>query len=201
MKKFMVIGASGLLGSHLTRLLKTNAEVLEVSRNGAGLSADISNPESLRRLFAESGPVDGIACVAGMVRFVPWAQATDLDWAHGIANKLMGQVNVVRLGAGTVRDGGAITQITGALAQHPIKGSSIVTTVNSAVEGAVRAAAIEHGDRLRVNAVSPGWVAETMQAMGMDVSLGLPAADVAEHIKQQLETGSSGSVMVAVKHS
>jgi NAD(P)-dependent dehydrogenase (short-subunit alcohol dehydrogenase family) len=199
MKKIMVIGASGLLGSNLVRLLKVHSEVMEVSFTGSGLTTDIADSQSLKRLFNTVGPVDGIACVAGMVHFVPWAQATDLDWSHGLANKLMGQINIVRLGAALVRDGGAITLTTGVLAQHPMPGSCIVTTVNCAIEGVVRAAALELGSRIRINAVSPGWVAETMQAMGNDATQGLPAADVARHILQQLEFGATGSVLVAAR--
>jgi NAD(P)-dependent dehydrogenase (short-subunit alcohol dehydrogenase family) len=150
-------------------------------------------------LFERVGPVDGIACVAGMVRFVPLVQASDEDWAHGLANKLMGQVNIARFGASFVRDGGAITLTTGVLAQYPMPGGTIVTTVNAAVEGFVRAAAVELGPRVRINAVSPGWVTETLQAMGMDQSPGLPAAAVAEQYVRQLENGQSGSVLVAAK--
>ena len=202
MKKIMVIGATGLLGSHLVQLLKAQTpttEVVEVSLNGAGLKADIADAQSLRRLFAEVGPLDGIACTAGMVRFVPWAQASDDDWTYGLANKLMGQVNVLRLGAASIREGGAITLTTGVLAQYPIPGGAIVTTVNAAVEAAVRAAAVELGAGMRINAVSPGWVAETMQAMGMNPAAGLPATDVAQRLLDQLMSGASGSVLVAAR--
>lgn len=41
----------------------------------------------------------------------------------------------------------------------------MITTVNGAVEAFVRAAGVEPLS-VRVNAVSPGWVAETLQAMG-----------------------------------
>jgi len=200
MKKILVIGASGLLGSHLVKALQGKAEVIEASRKHSTVAVDIADPASLRRLFERVGPVDGIACVAGMVRFVPLVQASDEDWAHGLANKLMGQVNIARFGASFVRDGGAITLTTGVLAQYPMPGGTIVTTVNAAVEGFVRATAVELGLRVRINAVSPGWVTETLQAMGMDPSPGLPAAAVAELYVRQLENGQSGSVLVAAKH-
>jgi NAD(P)-dependent dehydrogenase (short-subunit alcohol dehydrogenase family) len=98
-----------------------------------------------------------------------------------------------------VRPGGAITLTTGVLAQYPMAGSSIVTTVNAAIEGFVRAAGVELGDRLRVNAVSPGWISETMQSMGMDPAPGLPAADVAQRFVTQVNTGAAGSVLVAAR--
>ena len=107
----------------------------------------------------------------------------------------MGQVNVVRLGAPSVRDGGAITLTTGVLAQHPMPGGAIATTANAAVEGFVRAAALELGTRIRVNVVSPGWITETLQAMGLDPTPGVPAAEAALSYIKAIESGASGSVM------
>ena len=199
MTRVLVIGSSGLLGSHLVKALQGKADVVEASFSRAPLHVDIADPASLRRLFAQVGTVDAIACAAGMARFVPWASATDDDWAHGVANKLMGQVNVARLGAPHVRDGGAITLTTGVLAQHPIPGGAIFTTANAAVEGFARAAAVEIGSRVRVNVVSPGWITETLVAMGMDPAPGLPASEAAEYYIRQLESGAAGSVMAAAK--
>ncbi len=197
MKRVLVIGSTGLLGAEVVKALRGRAEVVEASSTRAPLKVDIAAAASLRRLFEKVGPVDGIVCTAGMARFLPWAQATDEDWAHGVANKLMGQVNVVRLGAPSVRDGGAITLTTGVLAQQPMPGGAIYSTVNAAVEGFVRAAALELGARVRVNAVSPGWITETLRALGMDESIGLPAARAALSFVRQLESGASGSVLVA----
>jgi NAD(P)-dependent dehydrogenase (short-subunit alcohol dehydrogenase family) len=104
-------------------------------------------------------------------------------------------VNVVRLGAPSVRDGGAITLTTGVLAQHPMPGGAIATTANAAVEGFVRAAALELGTRIRVNVVSPGWVTETLTALGMDPAPGVPAAEVALAYIRAMESGASGSVL------
>lgn len=195
MKRILVIGSSGLLGSHLVKALQGRGEVVEASLGRAPHKVDIADPTSLRRLFEAVGPVDAIACLAGMARFVPWAQASDDDWAHGVANKLLGQVNVVRLGAPFVRDGGAITLTTGVLAQHPMPGGAIFTTANAAVEGFVRAAALELGSRIRVNVVSPGWITETLVALGMDPAPGVPAAEAALAYVRAMEGGASGSVL------
>jgi NAD(P)-dependent dehydrogenase (short-subunit alcohol dehydrogenase family) len=111
----------------------------------------------------------------------------------------MGQVNVVRYGAKSVRPGGAITLTTGLAAQFPAPGSAIITTVNAAVEAFVRAAAAEPSLVVRINAVSPGWVSETLQAMGRNPSDGIPAAEVAKVVVRQLREGPTGSVAPAAK--
>jgi len=199
MRKVLVVGATGLLGGAIVRALAGRAEVILAARTGVPQTVDITDRASLESLFARVGAVDDIVCTAGMVRFVPWANVTDEDWTQGLAHKLMGQVNLVRVGAPFVRDGGSITLTSGVLAQRPMPGSSIVSTVNAAVEGFVRAAAIEIGRGVRVNAVSPGWVAETMQRMGMDPSPGIPAAEVAERFVRLIESEINGCVIIAAK--
>jgi NAD(P)-dependent dehydrogenase (short-subunit alcohol dehydrogenase family) len=196
MAKYLVIGGAGLIGSKVLVALGAD-KCVSASRN-AGERVDISDPQSLTALFDRVGEVDGIVCTGGAARFKPWDQATDDDWAFCLANKLMGQVNVVRHGARYVRSGGAITLTSGVLAQHPMPGGAMITTVNAAVEAFVLAAAVEPLS-VRVNAVSPGWVAETLQAMGRDPAAGIPAADVAQVFLRQLREGASGSVVVAAR--
>ena len=60
-------------------------------------------------------------------------------------------------------------------------------------------AAAEPAITERVNAVSPGWVAETLQAMGRDTAGEIPARDVAQVFVRQLREGASGSVVPAAK--
>ncbi len=196
MGKVLVIGAAGLLGSHVVAALGEN-RCIRASRSSPE-RVDISDPKSLAALFDRVGTVDGIVCTGGAARFKPWDQSTDEDWAFCLANKLMGQVNVVRLGARSVAAGGAITLTSGVLAQQPMPGGAMITTVNAAVEAFVHAAAVEPIP-VRVNAVSPGWVAETLKAMGRDPTGGIPAAEVAQAFVRQLNEGPSGSVALAAR--
>ncbi|RQW23335.1 short chain dehydrogenase [Rhodobacteraceae bacterium CH30] len=197
MQRILIIGASGLLGREICRQLPGQVELIEAGLSKAPYQVDISDAASLSALLDNLGRVDGMVCVAGMARFKPWAELDADDWAYTLANKLMGQVNLVRLGTAHLNDGGAITLTSGLLAQYPIPGSAAVSTVNAAIEAFVRAAALELGPRVRVNAVSPGWIAETLISMGLDPSPGLSAAEVARVYIGQLNNGASGSVAVA----
>jgi NAD(P)-dependent dehydrogenase (short-subunit alcohol dehydrogenase family) len=107
----------------------------------------------------------------------------------------MGQINVVRYGTESVRDGGSFTITSGVLAQHPTPGSVAVTLVNSGVEAFARAAALELPRGLRVNVVSPPWVSETLRAMGRDPSGGLPADAVARSYVASVEGRETGKVI------
>ncbi|MCO7189294.1 MULTISPECIES: short chain dehydrogenase [unclassified Pseudoalteromonas] len=198
MKKVLVLGASGLLGQSIVNKLAGAAEVIGASMSDAEYPVDISNPESLQALLAKVGKVDAIICTAGVVNFVPWQQATDADWKFGISNKMMGQINLLRFGTQYVNEGGVIVVTTGILAQNPIPGSSVVSAVNAAVESVVHAASLEV-EGVRFNAVSPGWVKETMEAMGMDATPGLPATEVAQVYVDLIEHSTSGEIHLAVK--
>ena len=92
--------------------------------------------------------------------------------------QLMGQVNLVRFRLEHIGDRGSFTLTTGILARSPTPGSAAISLVNAGIEGFVRAAALEAPRGIRVNAVSPRWVSETLKALKMYPSQGLPAAVV-----------------------
>jgi NAD(P)-dependent dehydrogenase (short-subunit alcohol dehydrogenase family) len=195
--KILVIGAAGLIGAGVVEALGEE-HCVRASRN-SGERVDISDPKSLAALFERVGDVDGIICTGGAARFKPWDQLSDEDWTFSLANKLMGQVNVVRYGLKSVRPGGAITLTSGTASQDPSPGSAIISTVNSAVDGFARAVAAEPSISVRVNVVSPGWVSETLQAIGRNPAEGIPAAEVAKIIVRQFREGATGSVVLAAK--
>jgi NAD(P)-dependent dehydrogenase (short-subunit alcohol dehydrogenase family) len=195
--KILVIGAAGLIGKGVVKTLG-ESECIRASRS-SDERVDISDPKSLAALFERVGELDGIICTGGAARFKPWAELTDEDWTFSLANKLLGQVNVVRYGLKSVRSGGAITLTTGLASQYPAPGSAIITTVNSAVDAFVRAIAAEPSISVRVNVVSPGWVSETLQSMGRDPAGGIPAAEVAKITVRQFREGATGSVVPAAK--
>jgi hypothetical protein len=48
-----------------------------------------------------------------------------------------------------------------------------------------------------VNVISPGWIAETKKAFGMDPTGALSAADVAAFYARSLEGSTNGQVIIA----
>src|SRR5690606_39449534 len=121
---------------------------------------------SIHGLFAKTGRVDAVVSAAGAARFAPLVDLTDDDFAFSIANKLMGQVNVIREALAHVSDGGSITVTCGVLALQPSPGSGAVSLVNAAHEGFARAAAIEEPRRIRGNVVSPPRTSVTIVTRG-----------------------------------
>ncbi|NVI09040.1 short chain dehydrogenase [Paraburkholderia youngii] len=195
--RILVVGATGLLGSHIVKLLATEHDVVGASRKGSDLHVDLSDKRSIEAMYAQAGTFDAIICAAGSAKFAPLAALGDEDFSFSLANKLMGQVNVVRCGVDHVSQGGSFTLTSGVLAQQPMEGSAAVSIVNAGVEAFARSAALELRGKARVNVVSPGWVAETLESMGRDPSQGVPAEIVAQAYKRTLGGSASGEVVSA----
>ena len=192
--RILVIGATGTIGKEVVAALRGH-EVISASHAKAPEQVDIADPKSIRALYQRVGKVDAIISAAGNGAWKPLAELTDADFAFSLGHKLMGQVNVIRFGFDSVRDGGSITVTSGVLSQQPMPGSGAVSLINAGLEGFVRAAALEAPRKIRVNVVSPPWVSETLKAMGQDPTPGLPAAEVAKAYVAAVSGSETGTVV------
>lgn len=196
--KILVIGATGTIGAAVVHALEARHEVLRASHTRSALTVDLADPDSIRRLYTKVGRVDAMVSAAGQAAFGPLLGLSDDDFAVGLANKLMGQVNLVRSGVDVLADGGSFTLTTGILSRQPMPGGAAISVVNAGLEGFVRAAALELPRGLRINAVAPGWVRETLVAMKMDPRPGVPAAQVAQTYLRAVEGSMTGQILDAV---
>ncbi|SAK66688.1 Short-chain dehydrogenase/reductase SDR [Caballeronia hypogeia] len=197
--RVLLVGATGLLGTEIRRCLEPEHEVIGASRKGSDVSVDLSNKASIVAMYDAVGKVGAVVCVGGAAKFAPMDALADDDYAFSLANKLMGQVNLVRCASGHVEEGGSVTLTSGTLSQQPMIGSAAVSIVNAGVEGFVRAAALELQGKMRVNVVSPGWVAETLASMGKDAAQGIAAVDVAKVYKRAIDETMTGQTLLAAK--
>jgi len=178
--KIMMVGATGTIGSAVSQALEEAGHaVVRVGHSSGDHQVDLTDPTSVRALYDAVGPADAVVSAAGIARFGPFAQLTDEDYAFSLRHKLMGNVNLIRSGVGKVCQGGSFTLTTGNLTHEPMPGGAVASMVGGALESYVKAAALELAGRYRVNAVSPGWVKETMERLAMDSLTGMPAAEVA----------------------
>jgi NAD(P)-dependent dehydrogenase (short-subunit alcohol dehydrogenase family) len=195
--RIAVIGGTGTIGKAVVTELSRQHEVVAVGHNSGIWRVDIASPASIGALFHALGSLDAVVCTAGAAVFKSYQELTDADYAFGLANKLMGQVNVVRLGSRSVRDGGSFTLTSGVLSQEPMKGSASISMINAGLEGFVRAAALELPRGIRVNVVSPPWVQETLHGLGMKGIVGLPAMQVARAYAVSVDGRHTGAVIDA----
>ena len=176
--KVIVIGATGTIGRAVADALATSHEVVRASRQG-DVKVDIEDPHSIAALFQQVKDVDAV----GLLRRQRAVRAAGP--ALGRRHLLLAQEQAAGPGGADpagpryVREGGSVTVTSGVLAQRPMPGGAAISMVNAGLEGFVRGAAAEATRGVRVNVVSPPWVSETLVALKMDPSLGLPAATVA----------------------
>jgi NAD(P)-dependent dehydrogenase (short-subunit alcohol dehydrogenase family) len=196
--KILVIGATGTIGAAVTQALQPRYEVIRASQSRSALTVDLADPASIKRLYARVGSVDAVVSAAGQAAFRPLLALSDADFALGLTNKLMGQVNIVRYGVEVLVDGGSFTLTSGILSRQPTSGGAAVSMVNAGLEGFVRAAAVELPRGVRINAVAPGWVRETLAALKMDPSSGVPAAQVAQTYVRSVEGSMTGQILDAI---
>jgi NAD(P)-dependent dehydrogenase (short-subunit alcohol dehydrogenase family) len=196
--KILIVGATGTIGAAVTQALETRHEVLRASRARSALAVDLADGDSIKRLYSKIGQVDAVVSAAGQAAFGPLLTLSDTEFALGLTNKLMGQVNLVRFGVEVLADGGSFTLTSGILSRQPMPGGAAISLVNAGLEGFVRAAAIELPRTIRINAVAPGWVRETLVAMKMDPSSGVPSAQVADAYVRCVEGRMTGQILDAV---
>jgi NAD(P)-dependent dehydrogenase (short-subunit alcohol dehydrogenase family) len=171
--RILLVGAGGTLGRAVAAELGTRHHIVAAGRKSGDVRLDLSDPASIREAFtwAGTGPLDAVVCTAGEVAFAPLsaihpAPIGESAYTLGLTNKLLGQVNLALGAREHLVDGGSITLTSGILAEQPIAGGSSASMVNAALEGFVRAAAVELPRGLRINLVSPSILVESLAAFG-----------------------------------
>ena len=161
--KILVIGGEGTIGRVVSKYLQKKHDVIIGGRNTGDIQIDISDGSSIQTAFDKIGKVDAIACIAGEARWAPFMDLSEEDYYIGIRSKLMGQVNVVRIGQEYLTQGGSITLSTGILADDPVSMTTSAAMVNGALHSFVQAVDLEIGNDIRVNVVSLGLVEDAYE--------------------------------------
>ena len=194
--KIILVGASGTIGQAIDRELRERHDIVRVGRNSGELQVNIAEPASIRRLFEQTGPFDALISAAGNAHFGALEELSAKEFAVGLDDKLMGQVNLVLIGREFANDGASFTLTSGVLSEDPIRYGAAVSTVNAALDGFVRAAAIELPRGLRINGVSPTILEESLPAYGPYFRgfKAVPAATVALAYAKSAEGRQTGQV-------
>ncbi len=197
--KILLVGASGVLGTAVAAELGARHDLIRAGRSGADIALDITDANSIRAAFEKVGTVDAVVSTAGKVKFAPLAALTAEDYGIGIADKLMGQVNLVLIGQKFLADGGSFTLTSGILSHDPIIAGSSASMVNGAIDSFVRAAAIEIVPK-RINAVSPGVLTESMAGYGpfFRGHEPVPAARAALAFSKSVEGALTGQIFSVI---
>jgi NAD(P)-dependent dehydrogenase (short-subunit alcohol dehydrogenase family) len=160
--KLLIVGGNGTIGKTVRGHFAKKHEVLTAGRTSGDLNVDITDSASIGSMFAAIGKIDALLCIAGEAKWAPFDSLAEEDFYIGLRSKLMGQVNLVRIGQDHLNPGGSFTLTTGILADHPVVMTTSAAMVNGAVHSFVKAAALELKNGLRINAVSSGLVEDAV---------------------------------------
>lgn len=199
--RILLVGASGVLGRAIAAELGARHEIIRAGRKGGDAQLDITDAASLVTTLAALGPLDAVVSAAGHVTFAPLeafraAPMAESGYGIGLLDKLMGQVNLALAARDHLKDGGSITLTSGILSEQPIVAGSSASMVNGALESFVRAAAIELPRGIRINAVSPNVLQESMGGYGPFFRgfEAVPAARAALAFSRSVEGRQTGQV-------
>jgi NAD(P)-dependent dehydrogenase (short-subunit alcohol dehydrogenase family) len=161
--RILVVGAAGTVGKAAVAALSPRHEIVSAGRSAGDLTVDLTSEDSVRAMFAKAGRLDAVIACAGHVHFGPVAAMSPEQFRKGLDDKLMGQINLVLAGLSHVNDGGSFTLTSGVLDRDPVRQGANAAAVNGAIGAFVKAAAIEMPRAIRINAVSPGLLEDSVK--------------------------------------
>jgi NAD(P)-dependent dehydrogenase (short-subunit alcohol dehydrogenase family) len=191
--RIIVIGATGTIGRRVADGLAARHVVVRASRSSSA-AVDVADPGSVRRLLEAVAADGGVDAVVSCAASAPLMGLAADGFVDALTPKLLGQVEVVRAAVETLADGGSVTLTAGQIPAE-LSGAAGGALVNAGLAAFVPAAAAELPRGLRLNAVSPGWVAESLAAAGQDPAGGTPADVVAAAYVRLVEGTATGTVV------
>lgn len=161
--RILVVGGDGTVGKAAISGFSKGHEIVKAGRKSGDVQVDVNDENSVAVMYAKVGKVDAVVACTGHSYFGPVAGMTPTQFFDGLKDKVMGQVNLVLLGLAHVNDGGSFTLTSGILSRDPIRQGSNAAACDGALDAFVIGAAIEMPRGIRINAVSPGLLADAAQ--------------------------------------
>jgi NAD(P)-dependent dehydrogenase (short-subunit alcohol dehydrogenase family) len=164
--RIILVGATGNIGSSVKNELGKRHEIISIGSKSGDIQMDMSDAASIRTMYETAGSFNALVCTAGHAHFGPFDEMKEEHFYKGIKGKMMGQINLVMIGKEYITAGGSFTLTTGVTHNDPIKNGLGLSFVNGALHSFVIAAAIELKKEIRINAVSPGLIEKSAEALG-----------------------------------
>lgn len=199
MKTIILIGAHGKMGqAALSGLKKHNIITAGRSLDNYDYLVDITNEESIRNLYKTVGHFDAVVNTVGVCEYAPFTDMTESQWMTTLLSKLMGQINLVRIGQEYIADKGSFTLITGILNLKPIPFAIADATTSGAIDTFVKCVAHEMPRGIRINSINPTVLEEAWDVYGemMPGFQPVSSALVGKAFQRSVDGFISGQVLI-----
>ncbi len=138
-------------------------QIRSLGRRAATISADLSRPDDCRALVQDAvrelGGIDLLVHSAASFQRVSLEQTDEAVWGRAMdLNARAGFLMAREAAAGLRRRRGRVVLISDFIAETPLKNYLAHSVSKAAVEGLVRALAVELAPEVSVNGVAPGTV-------------------------------------------
>lgn len=172
----VVVGGNSGMGLALAQeLLTQGAAVTMVGRSLAKLEAarehllargtpqlqqaDVTSEQEVQSLFERIGSLDHLVCTAADIggSYVMLQSLERSALERAMNSKILAPILLAKYASPRMPARGSMIFVSGIAAYRPRPKGIAVAAINAALEGVVRAMAVELAP-IRVNAVSPGWV-------------------------------------------
>ncbi|KUJ61520.1 short-chain dehydrogenase [Flavobacteriaceae bacterium CRH] len=181
--KILLIGGNGEIGTILKPEFAKKHEIISAGRNSGDFRIDLSDINSIEKLFNEIKKIDACICVAGDCYTGDLLSLDEEKLNIGIKNKLLGQANLVLVGQKYLNENGSFTLTSGKMADKPVKNNISKAIVNGGIHSFVLATSLELERGIRINAVSPGKVSD------------IPVNDLVSAYFKTVETSINGEII------
>jgi len=166
MKTIILIGALGKMGQAALTGLSSH-KVITAGRSGeVDHIVDITSEQSIRELYEKVGHFDAVVNTVGLCEYANFTEMTEAQWMTTVMSKMMGQINLVRIGQEYIVDGGSFTLISGILNVKPIPYAIADATTSGAIDTFVKCVAFEMPRNTRINVVNPTVLVEAWAVYG-----------------------------------
>ena len=127
---------------------------------------DVSDPSAVNEFAATVKQIDILVNNAGVQIEKTVAQSTDDDWDLVMGTNARGVFNMCRAFLPKMNDGGSIINIGSISGNVADPAMALYNASKSFVHGLTRSIAVDHGPRIRCNAICPGWIETGMLEAG-----------------------------------
>ena len=160
------------------------AGIADAGGNAIAIQANVSDPEDVKRFFAETkkafGKLDVLVNNAGVFKFEPFEAITIAEFNREFSTNVFGSILTIQEAIKQFGfHGGSVINISSLAGSNSIPGALLPSATKAAVENLTQGLATELGPRrIRVNAIAPGYT----RSEGSDAKGLLDEASVKQHI-------------------